>query len=71
MKGKSLYVNAKIDDSHYMQTAKHFGFAFKTSFPTEFLEFTCEVLDDQAKKIVFADDEEKVPIIDLVINILK
>ena len=71
MKGKSLYLNAKIDDSHYMQTAKHFGFAFKTSFPTEFLEFTCEFLDDQAKKIVFADGEEKVPIIDLVINILK
>ena len=71
MKGKSLYVNAKIDNSHYMQTAKHFDFAFKTSFPTEFLEFTCEFLDDQAKKIVFADGEEKVPIIDLVINILK
>ena len=32
MKGKSLYVNAKIDDSHYMETAKHFGFGFKTSF---------------------------------------
>ena len=71
MKGKSLYVNAKIDDSHYMQTAKHFGFTFKTSFPTEFLEFTCEFLDDQAKKIEFADGEEKVPIIDLEINILK
>ena len=71
MKGKSLYVNAKIDDSHYMQTAKHFGFAFKTSFPTEFLEFTCEFLDDQAKKIEFAGGEEKVPIIDLEINIIK
>ena len=71
MKGKSLYVNAKIDDSHYMDTAKHFGFAFKTSFPTEFLEFTCEFLDDQAKKIEFADGEEKVPIIDLIINILR
>ena len=71
MKNKSLYVNAKIDDSHYMETAKHFGFAFKTSFPTEFLEFTCEFLDDQAKKIEFADGEEKVPIIDLEINIIK
>ena len=71
MKGKSLYVNAKIDDSHYMDTAKHFGFAFKTSFPTEFLEFTCEFLDDQAKKIEFADGEEKVPIINLIINILR
>ena len=71
MKGKSLYVNAKIDDSHYMETAKHFGFSFKTSFPTEFLEFTCDLLDDKAEKIKFADCEEKVPIIDLRIDILK
>ena len=71
MKGKSLYVNAKIDDSHYMETAKHFGFSFKTSFPTEFLEFTCDFLDDKAEKIKFADGEEKVPIIDLRIDILK
>ena len=71
MKGKSLYVNAKIDDSHYMKTAKHFGFSFKTSFPTEFLEFTCDFLDDKAEKIKFAGGEEKVPIIDLRIDILK
>ena len=70
MKGKSLYVNAKIDDSHYMETAEHFGFAFKTSFSTEFLEVTCDFLDDEAKKIEFADGE-KVPIIDLIINVLK
>ena len=71
MKGKSLYVNAEIDDSHYMENATHFGFSFKTSFPTEFLEFTCEFLDDQANKIEFADGEKKVPLIDLLINILK
>ena len=71
MKGKSLYVNAKIDDSHYMQNAKHFGFKFKSSFPTEFLEFTCEFLDDKADQIKFADGENKVPIIDLQIDILK
>ena len=71
MKGKSLYVNAKIDDSHYMETAKHFGFSFKTSFPTEFLEFTCDFLEDKAEKIKFSDGEEKVPIIDLRIDIFK
>ena len=71
MKGKPLYVNAKIDDSHYMQNAKHFGFKFKSSFPTEFLEFTCEFLDDKADQIRFADGENKVPIIDLQIDILK
>ena len=71
MKGKSLYVNVKIDDSHYTDNAKHFGFKFKASFPTEFLEFTCEFLDDKANKIEFDDNEEKVPIIDLQIHILK
>ena len=54
-----------------MENAKHFGFKFKTSFPTEFLEFTCKLLDDKAKQIEFADNEQKVPIIDLQIDILK
>ena len=71
IKGKSLYVNAKIDDSHYTDNAKHFRFNFETSFPTEFLGFTCEFLDDKANKIEFDDNEEKVPIIDLQIDILK
>ena len=71
MKAKSLYVNAKIDGSHYTDKAKHFGFKLKTSFPAEFLEFTCKFLDDKANKIEFDDNEEKVPIIDLQIDILK
>ena len=71
MKRKLLYFNAKIDDSHYMQNAKHFGFKFKSSFPTEFLEFPCEFLYDKADQIKFADGENKVPIIDLQIDILK
>ena len=36
MKGKSLYVNAKIGDSPYMQNAKHFGFKFKSSSQQNF-----------------------------------
>ena len=51
IKGKSIYVNAKLDASHYMENAKHIGFKFKTTFPTEFLEFTCELLDDKAEQI--------------------
>ena len=54
-----------------MQNPKHFGFKFKTSFQTEFLEFTCEFLDDKANQIKFAETEKKVPIIDLQIDILK
>ena len=54
-----------------MENAKHFGFKFKTSYPTEFLEFTCELLDDKAKKIEFQMGEEKVPALDIQIDILK
>ena len=71
IKGQSIYVNAKFDDRHFMENAMHFGFKFKTRSPTEFLEFTCELLDDKAKQIEFKDDEEKVPILDLQIDILK
>ena len=54
-----------------MENATHFGFKFKTAFPTELLEFTYEMLDDKAKQIEFEDGETKVPIIDLQIDILK
>ena len=54
-----------------MESAKHFAFKFKTLFPTEFLEFTCELLDDKAKQIEFESGETRVPIIDLQVDILK
>ena len=65
IKGQLIYVNCKLDDSHYMENATLFAFKFKTRSPTEFLEFTYELLDHKAKKIEFEDGEEKVPIIDL------
>ena len=71
IKGKSIYINAKIDDTHYMQNAKHFGFNFKTRLPIEILEFTCELLDDKVEKIVFKMGEKKVPALDIQIDILK
>ena len=71
IKGRSIYVSAKFDDINYMQNARHFAFKFKTSFPTELFEFKCELLDNKAKKIEFNDGEDKVPIIDLQIDISK
>ena len=71
IKGNSIYVNAKIDDSHYMENAKHFGFKFETSYPAEILEFTCEFLHDKANKIEFTTGEEKIPSLDIQIDILK
>ena len=66
-----IYVNVKFDDSHFMENAKHLGFNFKTSFPTEFLEFICELLDDKANPIKFVSGEQKVPVLDLQIDITK
>ena len=72
VKGKSIYVNVKFDDiTSNTESAIHFGFKFNSAYPTEFFEFKIELLDDQAKKIEFADREKKVPALDLQINILQ
>ena len=72
VKGKSIYVNAKFDDiTANTESAIHFGFKFNSGYPTEFFEFKIELLDDQAKKIEFADGEKKVPALDIQINILE
>ena len=36
IKGQSIYVNSKFDDSHYRENATHFAFIFKTRYPTKF-----------------------------------
>ena len=71
IKGSSIYVSVKFDDMNYIEHATHFAFKFKTSFPTEILEFQVELFDDKAKQIEFNDGENKVPVIDLQIDILK
>ena len=71
IKGSSIYVSVKFDDINYIENATHFAFNFKTSFPTEILEFKVELLDDKAKQIEFNDGENNVPVIDLQIDILK
>ena len=63
IKGQSIYVNSKFDNSNYMENATHFAFKFKTRFPAEFLQFTCELLEDKVKKTEFKDREEKVPVL--------
>ena len=71
VKRKSIYVSVKFNDIAYIESATHFAFKFKTSFPTEILEFKVELLDDKAKQIEFNDGENKVPAVDLQIDILK
>ena len=71
IKGESIYVNVNLSDSHYPDQAGHLAFSFKTTLPSELLEFSCELLDDKAKPIKFTSDEQKVPIFDFTIDILK
>ena len=71
IKGESIYVNANLTDSHYRDKADHLAFSFKTTTPSELLEFSCELLDEKATPIKFASDEKKVPIFDFTIDILK
>ena len=71
IKEESIYVNANFTDSHYPDKADHLAFLFKATTPGELLELSCELLDDKAKPIKFASDEQKVPIFDFTIDILK
>ena len=71
VKGKSLYVNPNLTDIHYPGKVDHLTFSFKTTSPNELLQFSCELLDDKAKQIIFATGETKFPIFDFVIDILK
>ena len=71
VKGKSVYVSVKFDDISSIESSNHFAFKFKTSFPTEILEFKIELLDDQAKQVGFNSSETKVPAVDIQIDILK
>ena len=72
VKGNSIYVSVKFGDVAFsIENATHFAFKFKTGFPTEILEFKIELIDDKATQIEFNDDENKVPVVDLQIDILK
>ena len=71
IKGESLYVNAKPTGRHYPDRGDHLAFSLKTTYPNELLEFTCELLDHKSKQIKFAEEEQKVPIFDFQIDILK
>ena len=50
MKGELIYVNASLTDIHNSEKAYHLSFPFKTSAPTEILEFSCELIDDKGKQ---------------------
>ena len=71
IKMNSIYENVKFDDSHFMENAKHLGFILKTYFPTEFLEFPCELRDEKANQIKLVSDKQKVTVLDLQTDITK
>ena len=51
IKGESIYVSASLTDVHNPEKADHLSFPFKTSAPTEILEFLCELIDDKGISI--------------------
>ena len=69
IKGESIYVSASLTDVHNPEKAEHLSFPFKTSAPTEILEFSCELIDSKGILIKFDSQETKV--LDFVIDILK
>lgn len=71
LKDKPKWVNAVFNDSENPTMAKHFAFGFRTVSLQDILKFEFSLLDDEGKLITFFSSEQKVPILNFTIQIVK
>ena len=71
LKDKPKWVNAVFNDSENPTMAKDFAFGFRTVSLQDILKFEFSLLDDEGKLITFFSSEQKVPILNFTIQIVK
>ena len=64
-------MNAVFTDSKNLVAASHFAFAFTTTNLHDILNFEFILLDDEAKLINFPITEDKVPVLNSNIQIVR
>ena len=64
-------VNVVLIDSQYQIAAKHFAFPFETSDLYNILNFEYSLVDDEGKLIEFKIEQDKIPALDFIIQIIK
>ena len=71
IKGKSKWANAVFTDSENPVAALHFAFAFTTTNLHDILNFEFILLDGEAKLINFPITEDKVPMLNFTIQVVR
>ena len=71
IKGKSKLANAVFTDSKNPVAASHFAFAFTSTNLHNILNFEFILLDDEAKLINFPITEDKVPVLNFTIQVVR
>ena len=70
LKTESYLVVAILTDSSLPIAAKHFSFAFETTDLNSLLNFEYSLLNDKGELLQFADEEDKVPALKFIIQII-
>ena len=64
------WTNVVFADSEYLIAAKHFVFGFKTTDLHNLLNFEYSLLDDQGNYIEFQKNEDKIPALKFIIQVV-
>ena len=70
LKTESHWVVAILTDSSLPIAAEHFSFAFETTDLNSLLNFEYSLLNDKGKLLQFTDEEDKVPALKFIIQII-
>ena len=70
IQNKSHWLNVKLTDSLIPITAKHFAFAFETQDFNNLPNFEYSLLNGKRELLKFADDDTKVPALNLSIQVV-
>ena len=71
IKGKSKWANTVFTDSENPVAASQFEFVFTTTNLHNILNFEFILLDDEAKLINFSITEDKVPVLNFTIQVVR
>ena len=72
LKGKEKWINAPFNNSELEpMSSKHFAFVFITTNLHDLLNVEYSLLDDVGQLITFKEGEDKVPVLNFTIQVIK
>ena len=67
--GKSIWINATLEEQKEINNSRHFCFPFSTRTLNDLLNFSIYLIDDNNEEITFENNEKKVSILNFKIDV--